>query len=183
MNFIRQNLWWVLSFPQGTFPIVPMQGGRLLFNAIFFKTITQTTWSSIRRKSKVWVLRSFLEGEQNTHSNTYEDKVLSTNWRKGHPETVPPGDSSHIQLPNPDTIVDAKKCMLKGAWYGCLLRGPARTLQIQRRMLAANNWTEHGVPTRDVREETEGVEGVCSPIGRTTILTNENPQNSQWQSH
>jgi hypothetical protein len=25
------------------------------------------------------------------------------------------GDSSHILLPNPDTIVDAKNCMLKGA--------------------------------------------------------------------
>jgi hypothetical protein len=35
--------------------------------------------------------------------------------KKGHPETVPPGDPSHIQLPNPDTIVDAKKCILKGA--------------------------------------------------------------------
>jgi hypothetical protein len=33
---------------------------------------------------------------------------------KGHPETVPLGDSSHIQLSNPETIVDAKKCMLKG---------------------------------------------------------------------
>jgi hypothetical protein len=32
----------------------------------------------------------------------------------GHPETVPPRDPSHIQLPNPDTIVDAK-CLLKGA--------------------------------------------------------------------
>jgi hypothetical protein len=30
-------------------------------------------------------------------------------------ETVPSGNSSHIQLPNPDTIVDAKKCILKGA--------------------------------------------------------------------
>jgi hypothetical protein len=26
-----------------------------------------------------------------------------------------PGDPSHIQSPNADTIVDAKKCMLKGA--------------------------------------------------------------------
>jgi len=28
--------------------------------------------------------------------------------------------------PNPDTIVDAKKCMLIGAYYSCLLRGSAR---------------------------------------------------------
>jgi hypothetical protein len=25
-----------------------------------------------------------------------------------------PGDPSHIQLPNPDTIVDANKCLLTG---------------------------------------------------------------------
>jgi hypothetical protein len=29
--------------------------------------------------------------------------------------TDPPGDPSHIPSPNPDTIVDAKKCMLTGA--------------------------------------------------------------------
>jgi hypothetical protein len=57
-----------------------------------------------------WVLWSFLEGEQNTHRSKYGDKVLST-LRKGHPETVPPEDSSHIQLPNPD----AKNCVLKGS--------------------------------------------------------------------
>jgi hypothetical protein len=32
--------------------------------------------------------------------------------RKGHPEIAPPGDPSHIQPPNPDTIVDARKCLL-----------------------------------------------------------------------
>jgi hypothetical protein len=33
---------------------------------------------------------------------------------KGYPE-IPPGDPSHIQSPNPDTIADAKKCLLTGA--------------------------------------------------------------------
>jgi hypothetical protein len=27
-------------------------------------------------------------------------------------ETAPPGDSSHIQLPNSDAIADAKKCLM-----------------------------------------------------------------------
>jgi hypothetical protein len=35
--------------------------------------------------------------------------------KKGHPETAPPGDPSHIQTPNPDTIVDVKKYVLTGA--------------------------------------------------------------------
>ena len=99
------------------------------------------------------------------------------------PSICPTGDSSHIQLPNPNTIVDAKKCMLKGARYGCLLRGPARVLQIQRWMLTANHWTERGVPNRGVRERTEGVEGVCNPIGRTTISTNQFPKSSQGLNH
>jgi hypothetical protein len=30
-------------------------------------------------------------------------------------ETAPPGDPSHIQTPNPDTIVDAKKYLLTRA--------------------------------------------------------------------
>jgi hypothetical protein len=54
------------------------------------------------------------------------DKVWSKDWRKGHPETSPPGDSSHIQLPNQSTIVDSKKCLLTGALYSCLLTLPER---------------------------------------------------------
>jgi len=30
-------------------------------------------------------------------------------------QTSPPGDSSHMQPPNPVMIADAKKCLLKGA--------------------------------------------------------------------
>jgi hypothetical protein len=41
-------------------------------------------------------------------------------------------------------------------------------------MLTANLWTEHGVPNRGVRERTEGVDGVCNPIGRKTI--SESPE-------
>jgi hypothetical protein len=32
----------------------------------------------------------------------YGDKVWSRDGRKGHPETAPPGERSHIQPPNPD---------------------------------------------------------------------------------
>jgi hypothetical protein len=41
-------------------------------------------------------------------------------------------------------------------------------------MSITNHWTEHGeVPKRGVRERTEGIEGICNPIGRTTISTNQ----------
>jgi len=65
--------------------------------------------------------------------------------------------------------------MSKGARYGCLLRGSVRALLIQKRMFAANHWTEQGDPNRGVREKTEGAEGVGNPIGRTTISINQIP--------
>jgi hypothetical protein len=33
--------------------------------------------------------------------------------------------------------------------------------------------------SQNFRERTEGAEGVCNPIGRPTILTNQTPQSSQ----
>jgi hypothetical protein len=40
-------------------------------------------------------------------------------------ETAPPEDPTHIQSQNPDTVVDANKCLLTGICYSCLLRGSA----------------------------------------------------------
>ena len=34
---------------------------------------------------------------------------------------------SLLQTPNPETIADAKKCLLSEAWYGCSLRGSTST--------------------------------------------------------
>jgi hypothetical protein len=56
-----------------------------------------------------------LKGKQNALGSKYEDKVWNRDRKKGHPEIVPPGDLSYVQSPNPDTIVDTKKCMLTGA--------------------------------------------------------------------
>jgi hypothetical protein len=42
-------------------------------------------------------------------------------------------------------------------------------------MLEANNWTEREVPKGGIRERTEGVEGVCNPIERATVSTNQTP--------
>jgi hypothetical protein len=36
-------------------------------------------------------------------------------------ETAPPGDPSHIQTPNPDTIAYASKILLTEPCYSCLL--------------------------------------------------------------
>ena len=37
------------------------------------------------------------------------------------------GNPSYLQTPNPDTISDAKNCLLTGAWYICALRVSACT--------------------------------------------------------
>ena len=43
----------------------------------------------------------------NTHRRKYRDKVWSRD--------CPPGDPSHIESPNLDTIADDQKCLLTGA--------------------------------------------------------------------
>jgi hypothetical protein len=98
-------------------------------------------------------------------------KKWSRDRRKGHPETAPPRDPSFLQKPNPDTIADAKKRLLTGAWYSCPLRGSARTWLLQMCMFIANHHTEHGEPNGRIKGRTEGGEGDCNPIGKTTIST------------
>jgi len=116
-------------------------------------------------------------GNKNIHRRKYRDKVWSRDWRKGHPETAPPGNPVHIH-----TVTKPRQycwCQEVHADRSCLLRGSARAWQIQRRMLAANHWTEKGIPTGRVRGRIEGAEGICHPI-RTTMPTN---QSSQWLNH
>jgi hypothetical protein len=62
----------------------------------------------------VWILQSLEGGSKYPWEETQRQSV-EQKLRKGHPVTVPPGDPSHIQPPNPDTIVDANKCLLTGA--------------------------------------------------------------------
>ena len=121
-----------------------------------------------------WPLWSHTHKQTHKHINKTRD-IFS----KGHPQAAPLGNPSHIQSPNPDTIVDANKCLLTGVWYSYVPRGSATFWQIQRRMLAASHWTEHWDHNGGVTERTEGAEGVCNPIIRTTILTNQYPQSSQ----
>jgi hypothetical protein len=68
--------------------------------------------------------------------------------------------------------ISRNACQKEPDIASCLYRGPARALQMQRQMQASNHWNEHGIPSGGVRERTEGAEGVCNSIGRTTISTN-----------
>jgi hypothetical protein len=66
-----------------------------------------------------------------------------------------------------------QEVLLTEAWYCCVLRGFAGAWQTKRRMPPANHWIEYSVPNGG--ERTEEAEGVCNPIGRTTVSTNQKP--------
>jgi hypothetical protein len=50
-------------------------------------------------------------------------------------------------------------------------------------MLRAIHWIEHMISNEGARESTQGDEGVCSPMGGTTILTEQYLQISLGLSH
>ena len=76
---------------------------------------------------------------------------------------------SHDQLPNADTIAYTSKILLKEPRYGCLLRDYAGARQTQKWMLTVSYWMVHWASNGGARESTQGVEGICNPIGGTTI--------------
>jgi hypothetical protein len=108
--------------------------------------------------------------------------MWSRDWRNDHPETAPPGDPSHKQPPNSDTIADDIKFIL-GTWYSCLLKSSASAWQLQKWMLTVIHWIEHKVPNEGARERAQEAEGVYSPIGGTTIRTNQYCQSSLELNH
>jgi hypothetical protein len=78
-------------------------------------------------------------------------------------ETTPPGDPSHNQPPNPDTIAYANKILLKGPWYSCLVWGYASAWQMQKWMLTVIYRMEHRAPNGGARESTLGAERGLQP--------------------
>ena len=74
----------------------------------------------------MWMLHCFLEGGTKYSQEEIWRQSVEQRLKGRHQETAQPGDPSHIQLQNADTIVDAKKGLLTGAWYSCILRDSAR---------------------------------------------------------
>ena len=134
-------------------------------------------WKSIFNKNETHTQEreKNIKNYLSTKLSVFQCTVLNDNCRKGHPQTAPPGHSCHVHPSNPVTIADAKKCLLTGARYSCLLRVSARAWQIQRLILTANHWTKHRDYNGEVSGRTEGAEGICNPIGWTKMSTNQNP--------
>jgi hypothetical protein len=72
----------------------------------------------------------------------------------------------------------ARKILLKGPWYSCLIWGYASAWQIQKWMLTVIYKMEQRAPNGEARESTQGAEGICNPIGGITIWTIQYPQSS-----
>ena len=97
---------------------------------------------------------------------------------KNHLEAASPWDLPHMHPPKPSIIADLKKCLLAGTRYECLLRGSARVIQIQVRMLSSNLQTEHRDLNERARERTKGAGKVYNLMGRITISTHTTLQYS-----
>jgi hypothetical protein len=83
-----------------------------------------------------------------------------------HAETAPPGDASDVQSPNPDTIMDANKCLLT---QSLILLSPERLCQCLTNRSGCSQ-PAIGLSTGSRKQEIEkGAEGVCSPIEGTSI--------------
>jgi hypothetical protein len=61
------------------------------------------------------------------------------------------------------------------SWYSSLSWSYASAWQIQKWMLTVIYWMEHRAPSEGPRESTHGANGVCNPIGGTTIWANQFP--------
>jgi hypothetical protein len=70
------------------------------------------------------------------HIKFARPRGLSSQWWSTRPSSdtyaAIPGDPSHNQPPNADTIAYTSKILLKGPWYSCLLWGYAGAWQTQK---------------------------------------------------
>ena len=76
------------------------------------------------------------------------------------PRDLLPWDPSYLQTPKPDTIADADKHLLTGAWYGCPLRGSASLKQMQIQPIIG---LIPGTPMEELEEELKELKGIATP--------------------
>jgi hypothetical protein len=104
------------------------------------------------KKTKVWVLWSFSEsGTKYSWEQVWRQSVEQRLNERPSRDCLT-WDPPHIQSPNPDTIVDAQKCLLTRAWYSCLLRVSARAWQIQWWIFAVNYWIDLKPPKEELEK-------------------------------
>jgi hypothetical protein len=138
----------------------------------------ENTWNSRRRKTKVWILSSFLECGTKYPWKELQRQCSELRWKERPFRDCPACDPFHIQPPNPETIEYVRKILLTGPWHSSLLWVYTNAWQAQKWMLTVIYWLEHRAPNEGDRESSQGAKGVCSPIRGTTIWTNQYSQSS-----
>jgi len=139
--------------------------------------------------TKVWICHSFLKGRTKIFTGGDMEAKFGEKTEGTAIQSLSSMGIQPISLPKLDKIDKAEMCMLTGARYRCLLRGPARACQIQRWMLAANHWTEKGIPIRRIRERIERAEGSCNskwttmPINQSFQGLNHYPKTIHGLTH
>ena len=102
---------------------------------------------------------------------------------KGHSETTPPRDTTHTQTSNQTLLLMPRSV----CWQEPGIAVPWKALpepdQYRCRCLQSNIGLSQGTPNGGVRGRTEGAEGACNPIRRTTISTNQTTHISQGLNH
>ena len=135
---------------------------------------SQTTWSS-RRKPKVWVLRSFLEG------------VTKYSWKKILRQSVEqrlkerPSMDCPTWRSNPYIVTKGRhycRCQEEHSNRSLITDVSWETLPEPNKEVdnCSQPLTDHGVPNGGVKERTQGAKRVCNPIERTTISTTQDSQ-------
>jgi hypothetical protein len=72
--------------------------------------------------------------------------------------------------------VDDNMCLLKGAWYNCLLRGSASASYIQRRILPDNHWSKQGSPMKKLEKVPKELKGFRAPLEDKQYELTSNPR-------
>jgi hypothetical protein len=86
-----------------------------------------------------------------------------------HLEIAISRDPSHNQPPNADTIAYTSKILLKGPDIAVSCEttlGPSKHIKW---MLTVSYWMDHRAPNGGARENNQGAEGICNPMGGTTL--------------
>ena len=110
------------------------------------------------------------------HGRSYRDKVQSRAWRNDHPQTAPLGDPPLKQPPNPDS----RHMLTRACWQQPDIAVSCEALSVPGKYI---NGCSHPLdraqdPQWRSKRNTQGAEGDWSPIGRTSIWTNQYLQSS-----
>ena len=83
-------------------------------------------------------------------------------WRKGHPETAPPRDPSHLQTPNSTTITDIKNACWEEPGMAITWEFLPAPDQYRYRYSQLTMWLSPGTPMEELGEGLKELKGIAT---------------------